>query len=89
MPSPTTILSLLAFCLTLSQAQTESFRPPAPFASFKTVTNSNYPFVLGHRGSPYLRPEHTIPSYTLGIEQVGGPLSSLYVFCRFDGRLAG
>ena len=64
------LLSLLGLFLTLSQAQTDSYRPPAPFASFKTVTNSNYPFVLGHRGSPYLRPEHTIPSYTLGIEQV-------------------
>ena len=63
---------LLTVCLTFDSAfaQTMSYRPPAPFASFKKVTNSRYPFVLGHRGSPALRPEHTIPSYTLGIQQV-------------------
>ena len=74
------LVSLLTICVTVESAfaQTTSYRPPAPFASFKNATNSRYPFVLGHRGSPALRPEHTIPSYTLGIQQVRSSCPPVY-----------
>src|SRR5512132_2767523 len=44
------------------------------------------PIVIGHRGSPAYRPEHTIGSYTLAIEMGADYIEPDLVFTK-DGKL--
>ena len=44
------------------------------------------PIVIGHRGSPAYRPEHTIASYTLAIEMGADYIEPDLVFTK-DGQL--
>src|SRR5437868_6959458 len=44
------------------------------------------PIVIGHRGSPAYRPEHTVGSYTLAIEMGADYIEPDLVFTK-DGQL--
>jgi glycerophosphoryl diester phosphodiesterase len=48
--------------------------------------NGRLPIVIGHRGSPAYRPEHTIASYTLAIEMGADYIEPDLVFTK-DGEL--
>lgn len=69
---------------------------PAPIVSKYKTLDGNAPLVIGHRGASGLKPEHTIESYTLAIEQGADFIEPDLVLtkdsvliCRHEPMLAG
>ena len=68
---------------------------PTPTTSYKTLSGKP-PLVIGHRGASGLKPEHTIESYTLAIEQGADYIEPDLVLtkdsvliCRHEPMLSG
>lgn len=55
--------------LAMSSCKKDELVVEAPIVSKYKTLNGNAPLVIGHRGASGLKPEHTIESYTLAIDQ--------------------
>lgn len=89
------IISLIAFSAFNSSCRKGSDHPANPIPRYNTL-NGQAPLVIGHRGVPGLRPEHTLQSYTLAIE-LGADFvepdlvvtKDGYLICRHEPMLSG